>query len=45
MKKGEAKPTNAFKLWFDNFYETMDIAGVENILQSKKITNNGSQAS
>ena len=44
LKKGEAEPTNYFKLHFDNFYGTMELAGGEIILQSDQITKNGSQA-
>ena len=38
-------PNDAFKLRFDNIYETMEISGRYNILRSEQLTNNGSRAS
>ena len=44
MKQGKTEPNYAFKLCFDNIYETMELAGGDNILRSKQLTKNGSQA-
>ena len=43
-KQGEAEPNDTFKLIFDNFYSTIEIADGENILRREQLTNNGSQS-
>ena len=45
MRQGETGSNEAFKLHFENIYKTTELANRENILLSKKITKNGSQAS
>ena len=45
MKQGEAKLNDAFKLCFDNVYETMELVSGEIILWREHITKNGSQSS
>ena len=44
MKQCKAEPKDAFKLHFDNVYDTMELADGENILRSEQITKNGIQA-
>ena len=45
MRPGKTDPKNTFKLRIDNIYETVELAGRDNIICSKQPTNNGSQAS
>ena len=40
MKQGKAEPNDAFKLCFDNVYETTAISGGGNILQRDKLDRN-----
>ena len=44
-RQGETEPKDTFKLRFDNIYEPMELAGRDNILHRKQLTNNGSQES
>ena len=44
-RQGKNDPNDAFELIFENIYETMELTGGDNILRSKQLTKNGSQAS
>ena len=44
IKQGKTDTNDAFKLHFENIYETMEPAGGYNILRRKKLTKNGSQS-
>ena len=45
MRQGETDPNETFNFHFEKIYETMELAGGDNILRRKQLTNNGSQAS
>ena len=45
MRQGETDPNDTLKLRFNNIYETMELAGGDNILRREKLTKNGNQAS
>ena len=45
MRQRDTDPNNTFKFRFNNIYETMAIAGGDNILCIKKLIKNGNHAS
>ena len=44
-KQGKAEPNDAFKISFDNVYDTTELSGWDNILCREQLTTNGSQVS